>query len=130
MRYLFILIVVVGLGYLYKINQTTDVDIDSFQIIMSQIETADVPTKDVQLGVQKLAEYLCNNVSMQMLAGSSVSSCMDSYQRRKDRCELEVFATTPQMFTKKQQLTLVSQRFSACVGIGQSSQLKPLFERK
>lgn len=130
MRYLFILIVVVGSGYLYKINQTTDVDIDSFQTIISQIETSDVPTDDVKLGVQKLAEYLCNDVAMQILAGSSVSSCLESYHRRKDRCELEVFSTSPQMFTNKQQLTLVSQRFSACVGIGQRSQLKPLFERK
>jgi len=129
MRYLLILILVVGSGYLYKINQNVDVNIDSYQAIITQIETKDVTVSDVKVGVQKLAEYLCNDIRQQMLSGSSVSWCVDSYQRKKDRCELEVFANTPKFFTDKQQITLVSQRFTACVGIGQISQLKPLFER-
>ncbi|XQF90333.1 hypothetical protein ACOBV8_00560 [Pseudoalteromonas espejiana] len=87
------------------------------EISLAKVDTGTVTIDEIKIGANKLATFFCNDESFQTSGGSSVEACTDKYLSFKSMCEDRIFGKEKTTFTNKNEVSALSKRFVACVGI-------------
>ncbi len=105
-----------AVDYLYSQNQSSDVNISSYQALLAKWKV-----HRFLLWKCELAEFFCNDVTLQTLGGSSVKSCLDNYQRNKSKCDSKLFSNLQESYATKAQVAGLVKRYTRCVGVTNES---------